>query len=728
MWSLIAILGALVTWAGSPVELAVDRIDRLYLHRAEVDEATLLRSAARELAGRVHWLTVEIEGRGVVLTHGDGRALGRVEARDMADLPRALEDLAGLVGGVEPGPRTDPEVLQQGVLAGLARGLDGYSRVLTGRRIDGFSVRLSGTESGVGVTLGERDDQVFVEAVVPNGPAPRAGLGVGDRLTAIDGEAVTTAAEASRGLRGASGSAVLVAVEGRDGARSVSLRRARVVVPNVRHRVLPGRVGYVHIEHVSQRTVENLRDAFAALRARGALDRGLVIDLRGNTGGSMKEAARIADLFVSDGLLLRTEGRDGGPIENLQHEMTARPAPDDLDVPIVLVVDERTASGAEILTGALVEHGRAAVVGQRTWGKGTVQKPMSLGEGLQLNLTVARYVLQNERRIGPSGIVPDVWIGHVETDGVGLRFEGWPEATGDWSEVVPAVAGEVELARRALLAVSADPLRDPRSRATVLGALRTHARAMRREGQRRLETVAEAGGLDWSAVPPVPRPDVDLGLVLHAVDNERVRLEAEVVSHEDVPIPQLVVQLRSSEPLFDGVAVAVGRVEPGASARGATLLDLARPGPARLERVEAFVRVGPRPAEPAGDHLLTVPEVVAPTGEGPHVLVEAPGLAAPPMRIALPIRVDDRGGVPVDHVVVWANGRKVAWSAGETLVDADHALRPWIDLRPGPNRVLVEAVDALGRTRDVRLQILGIPAPTPGLSMDATGDASEPAR
>src|SRR5262249_10167246 len=152
----------------------------------------------------------------------------------------------------------------------------------------------------------------------------------------------------------------------------------------------------------SQQTVENLRAAMAELDRAGALDAGLVIDLRGNTGGSMKESASVADLFLGEGLLLRTQGSDGGRVQNLQAEMFATRAGTEPDIPLVVVVDDRTASGSEILAGALLELGRAALIGTRTFGKGTVQKVYNLGPDVRFKLTVARYILANDREITES--------------------------------------------------------------------------------------------------------------------------------------------------------------------------------------------------------------------------------------------------------------------------------------------------------------------------------------
>ncbi|MEM6928769.1 MAG: hypothetical protein AAF602_17660, partial [Myxococcota bacterium] len=240
--------------------------------------------------------------------------------------------------------------------------------------------------------------------------------------------------------------------------------------------------------------------------------------------------------------------------------------------------------------------------------------------------------------------------------------------------------------------------------------------AMRREGLAALEAMATEAGLDWREEPSVDGT-VGLSLVSRPVDGDRVRLEAEVTSEVDVPLSRAVIQLHSSDSTFDDVVIPIGRIDARGRAHGAVMVELMGPGPAHLERVEAFVRLGRGASVAAGDHLLTVPEVLAPPGDGPDVLVDGPGLASPPMRIALPVRVADRGGVAVDHVVVWANGRKVAWQAGsaETVT-----MLPLLDLEPGPNRVLVEAVDVEGRSRDVRLQILGIPMAGPAVS-DATG-------
>jgi carboxyl-terminal processing protease len=227
--------------------------------------------------------------------------------------------------------------------------------------------------------------------------------------------------EATRRLAGEQGTQVRMRVmrRGESDESELVLTRDVIIVKNVTHDTLVGNIGYIAISHVSQKTVHNLVQALAELRAKDALSRGLVIDLRGNTGGSMKEAARSADEFVTEGLLLKTVGPDGGRVQNLQAEMTAVVGGHEPNTPVVILVDDRTASGSEIMAGALLELDRAGLVGTRTYGKGTVQKIYNLDDDTRLKLTVAQYILANDRKISDVGIVPDIVVGGIEFDGYG---------------------------------------------------------------------------------------------------------------------------------------------------------------------------------------------------------------------------------------------------------------------------------------------------------------------
>ena len=618
---------------------AVRFVDQLYLGRDRIDEVELLRSAARGLESSVHWLRVSAVGRSVILRHGDGSVLGTVEVTSMDDLPRALAALEELVGhrGVE-----DVD-LRLSVLGGMADALDRYSRVLADERLARFNVRLSGTLVGIGATFRLDEDRMYVHRVQPDGPAAEGGLVPGDEVLRIDGRSTVNMplSEATRRLRGDDGTQVVVQVQ-RDGrAVRAVLTRAVVTVPNVSHRVLEDNVGYVHIDHISQRTVENLRAALDRLVAAGALDNGLVVDLRNNTGGSMREAARLADVFLDHGLLLRTVGRDGGRVQNLESEMRAGPSSEDLDVPLVLVVNGLTASGSEILAGALLEHHRAALVGTRTYGKGTVQKSYPLADGVNLKLTVARYILANERRITEAGLVPDVAVGQIRLDGSGVRYlDGWQDTrlAAPWEEIVPEVSESpgwrgrereldlpLELARRAVASAEGS------ARERVLAELKGHAQQMRAEQEQELAQALAVKGIDWSPAPEdgtFPQASVDL--TADPIGGDTYRLTVVVTNDGDTPLHRGVVQLTCpSFPSWDDRVIPVGRVRPGQTGQGELLVHLPPGIRPRVDEVSLRLRADRRPPLAAGIQILAAESRLLPALQVEAALVHRADAVGP---------------------------------------------------------------------------------------------------
>lgn len=841
----VASLALSLAFAGptpEPYLTAVRLVDRLYLERDRIDEITLLRAAARRLESDIHWLRVRQSGRRFTLRHGNGTELGTVEVSSMDDLPRALAALEQLI--VRGGTPAEIDV-RQAVLSGMADGLDRYSRVLANERLDRFNVRLTGTLVGIGASFqihspGGSDQgpgHLVTHSVSPSGPAEVAGLQVGDVIERIDGRSTVNMpmSEVTRRIRGDEGSQVELKVVRRGQPLSIAITRAQVVVPNVTHRVLEGGAGYVHIDHISQRTVENLQRSFDALRRQGALDQGLVIDLRGNTGGSMKEAARLADQFLSRGLLLRTAGRDGGRVQNLESEMWASDNPDDLDVPVVLVVNQRTASGSEILAGALLEHDRAAIVGTRTYGKGTVQKSYPLEDGVHFKLTVARYILAHDRQITEAGLLPDVQVGQIRLDGSGVRFYGWEESrlSTPWEQIVPEVTERpgwrqqesgidlpLELARRAVLSASGP------TREAVLEQLKHHAAELKREQETHLTDALQSRGIDWSAAPEDGSfLDARVEVEAESSGGDVYRVVASVTNDGDTPLYRSVVQLScSSVGYWDDLVIPVGRIEPGATVRGELRLALSPGISVRVDEVDVRLRADKRPPLRLGAQLLQstsqprpqlrvsarlaprsavrgpnghpvrealvevrnlsttsipglevhfgypndahvelldraarIPHVagrtdadlglameIAPSAplvlpmdlvvesevfrtladwplalpitgdpvslQAPRVEIRSSALSAPVGEIQIPISVtDDRA---VDHVVVWANGEKIAWMAGGS---PRIFLRPRLRLITGDNRIVVQTRDDQGVSSKQTISILGLdPRPTIG--------------
>jgi carboxyl-terminal processing protease len=608
----------------------VHLVERLFLEPERVDEVSMLRSAARGAVHDLHWLQMRATGRSLELFHGAGTPIGRIEVRSMDDLPSALARLESLI--VASGYDLGDVDVQLSLLAGMADALDRYSRVLADERLERFNERLTGTRVGIGATLEWRDRDLVVAQVSPGGPAHLGGVRLGDAVLRIDGRSTVSmpTGEASRRARGEDGTQVVLTVRrtGPDGSaeeRDLALTRAEVVVPNVTNRVLPGRVGYVHIDHVSQRTVENLRAALDELRRHGALEHGLVIDLRGNTGGSMKESAHVADVFLEHGLLLRTVGKDGGRVQNLQAEMYARPDDDEPPIPIVVVVDDRTASGSEILAGALLELERAALVGTRTYGKGTVQKIYNLQSDIRLKLTVARYILANDRSISDGGLIPDVVVGRItfedgpEGNGADdVRFNGWDERWQQvpWSRILPEVrTGEgdvdlpVELGRRAILQTRGTARRD------IVASLEREAAVVRVEQEERLRDALVAKGVDWSpADEDGGRISAQVGVQAARASGDTWVLEARVTSNDPAPLHQVLVEIACRSAAFwDGVVVPIGQITPGGTGTGRVKVALPAGVDPRQDLVEVRLRADRRPPLNVGEEILDGGSTASPT-------------------------------------------------------------------------------------------------------------------
>lgn len=319
---------------------------------------------------------------------------------------------------VEP----DEEQLVYGAARGIMAELDRHSRIYDDGEWADHNLRSAGKYAGIGIFVGKLRGHLSVLESLPGGPAARAGILHGDRILAIDGKPVDDARplnDYSVELRGNIGSEVVltVAALGTSTERVVKIRRGLAPERLVYGYVLESepRVGYVNVESFRDTTVKLFDEEVNKLLAAGA--ESLVMDLRGNLGGSLDAAIKLADRFIPEGLIVTTEGR-----------VPSRPryATDETpygDLPLVVLVDGHSASASEILAGALQDHCRALLLGERTFGKGVVQEVSSFQSGWQggMKITTAHYFTPAgrciERSIGlgrdrqrRGGIVPDVFV------------------------------------------------------------------------------------------------------------------------------------------------------------------------------------------------------------------------------------------------------------------------------------------------------------------------------
>ncbi|HET9694496.1 MAG TPA: S41 family peptidase, partial [Steroidobacteraceae bacterium] len=297
--------------------------------------------------------------------------------------------------------------------------LDPHSAFLDAQQYDEMRATTTGSYSGVGIEVSAQDGRVVVVTPIEGSPAARAGVRAGDVVLAVDGQPVTAdRLEQTIGrMRGAVGTLVRLAV-GRAGESEplvFALERGEVHVHTVRAEPLPGDYGYVRITQFSDSTPDDLVTAISGLVHHGQDPqfhplRGLVLDLRGNPGGVLESAVSVADAFLDDGLIVRADGRT----PEARFEMSAT-AGDALDgQPIVVLVDGGSASGSEIVAGALRDHGRATLMGERTFGKGSVQTVIPLHDGQALKLTTSRYYTPSGTSIHERGLEPDIVIRRLE--------------------------------------------------------------------------------------------------------------------------------------------------------------------------------------------------------------------------------------------------------------------------------------------------------------------------
>ena len=567
----------------------------------------------------------------IVLTDDPNEATVRVETAEKKfrvdnvqgpwDVSARLREVFAFLQKNLRGSEVDLREVEYAACNGMLHTLDPHSVFLTPDAYKEMTLSTSGAFGGLGIVISIRDQVLTVMNPMPDTPAGRAGLKRFDRIVKINNESTLNMPldEAVRHLRGDPGTKVTAWVTregdgGWPGQKPYELTREVIKVRSIESKALEGGVGYVRIKQFQATTTTELEAALDGLRAKGPI-RGLVLDLRGNPGGLLDQAARVADKFLQDGVIVSTVGASEG-----REEKRAKGPGTEPSYPIAVLASGTSASASEIVAGALKNLDRAVIVGQQTFGKGSVQLvfPDVTGEKAALKLTIAQYLTPGDVSIQGVGVTPDVELDPMTVDELemdltvqkdGLRERDLSAHLQNSHAAAPAKP--VEVVRYQLTSADREDLRergaDVDEDAEKLDFPTRFARDLVQRmpaGQKRLEQLraardfieqarkdevgkvaAELGklGVDWADAPEgaaasgPQRPDFEVKLETDRPGNdvtagEPMELRVTVKNNGKAPIYRLRATTESDNGYFDNKELAFGKIAPGQSRTAKTPL------------------------------------------------------------------------------------------------------------------------------------------------------------
>jgi len=323
---------------------------------------------------------------------------------------------------VEP---VDDGDLIRGAIDGMLASLDPHSAYLDGSDLERLETMIDGNYSGLGLSVVMEDGAVKVISPFRGSPADQAGIKAGDFITHLDGELIYGGSldEAVAEMRGEAGTSIQLTIfrPGRDEPLEVDVTRGVIELEPVTHELQTGNIGVITVNEFSADVGADVYSAWESIReeAAGRIN-GLVLDLRSNPGGSLDEAVALSDLFLDEGRIVSQRGRGRG--ETLLYDAETVFRGDMAEgVPVVVLIDAGSASASEIVAGALQDHRRALVMGQRSFGKGSVQSLLPLGRDAALKLTTARYFMPSGKSVQEGGISPDIRVPQLSDPDFALR-------------------------------------------------------------------------------------------------------------------------------------------------------------------------------------------------------------------------------------------------------------------------------------------------------------------
>ena len=310
--------------------------------------------------------------------------------------------------------KVEDDVLVRGAIDGMLAALDPHSAYLDGSALQRLETMIDGNYSGLGLSVVMEQGAVKVISPFRGSPADQAGVKAGDFITHLDGALIYGGSldDAVNSMRGPAGTSIQLTIfrPGRDEPLEVDVTRGVITLEPVSHELAAGNIGVISVNEFSANVGANVLAAWQAIRKEaGGKINGLVLDLRNNPGGSLDESVALSDLFLTSGRIVSQRGRARG--ETSLYD--ARPGDMAEGVPVIVLINAGSASASEIVAGALQEHRRALVMGERSFGKGSVQSLLPLGPDAALKLTTARYFTPLGKSVQEGGIKPDIAVPQI---------------------------------------------------------------------------------------------------------------------------------------------------------------------------------------------------------------------------------------------------------------------------------------------------------------------------
>jgi carboxyl-terminal processing protease len=587
---------------------ALHFIEKNYVDPQAIDPRRMLKLTSKELERSIAPLIVKEREKGLEVTMGEKKtSLPLSNPLQLDDLPPLLGRLLGFLDLFYQGRLDDRERLWL-AMNGLAESLDPHSNYLPPKIYNEFKIGTKGNFGGLGIVIGIRDTELTVIAPLEGTPAFEAGIKAKDKIVQIGEESTINMGltEAVEKLRGPVGSRVSLVINraGIAAPLKFTLTRALIRIQSVAGRLLDKKIALLKVKNFQEDTMEQFRKTLRGFHAEGAKIEGLILDLRNNPGGLLDQAIAVADFFLRKGTIVKTVGPHGETIDLEE----AEEGDEGEGLPVVVLVNEGSASASEIVAGALQFNDRALVVGNRTFGKGSVQTVYDLKDGSALKLTIAKYLTARDQPVQSIGINPDIGLlaATIEEREKGekrvdlfedvkrreLDLEEESEEEQKQADLPPPLlqmtylapekkeeeeTGKIELkddfpvhlAERILLLPEGESL----NRQAVLKAIPNLLAQLETTEKGKIRMAMEKVGVDWSASEEDKKGKPSGTVTVEILDeNDRPReglfagesgfLKVTVFNKGNAPYYQLAAVTKSKDPLFANLEFPFGKVAP----------------------------------------------------------------------------------------------------------------------------------------------------------------------